>query len=187
MKHPLITALLLSFIAASSLSALPAQVIIIRHAEKPAQGNDLSLKGKERSAALAPYLMETEQLSVHGAPVAIYAAASSKTNSSQRSVQTVTPLADQLKLKVKETFEVENYKKMVDEIKSDPTFNGRTVLICWEHSAIPEIARAFGALQTPSRWPGEAFDRTWLITFGPTGRSSFQNLPQRLMFGDSYN
>jgi hypothetical protein len=42
-------------------------------------------------------------------------------------------------------------------------------------------------LQTPAKWPGEVFDRTWVITFEPSGRALFQNLPQRLMYGDAAN
>lgn len=168
-----------------SLSGLPAQVMIIRHAEKPSGGDSLSIKGKERAAALAPYFTETAEFLTYGPPVDIYAMASSKEDSSQRPIETVQPLADALKLTIKNSYVINDYKKMVADIKANSLYTGKNVLICWEHKEIPEIARAFGALQTPARWQSEVFDRVWLITFGPTGRASFQNLPQKLMYGDS--
>lgn len=187
MKYFFIPFFLMSFFSVTKLLALPAQLMLISQAEKSAQGNDLSLKGKERAAALAPYFTETENLIANGMPVAIYAMAATKASPSLRPMQTVAPLADQLKLTLKNTFERDNYKKMVEEIKSDPALQGKTVLICWEPTLIPEIARAFGALQAPNHWPREVFDRTWLITIASNGRTSFQNLPQRLIYGDSFN
>jgi hypothetical protein len=67
--------LLIVLFFASSLLAEPAQVIIIRHAEKPEDGNELSLEGRERAAALAPYFLANLDLLEFGPPVAIYAQA----------------------------------------------------------------------------------------------------------------
>lgn len=179
------------------LEAFPAQIIIIRHAEKNTSnhtgshaekmGNNegLSLKGKERAAALVPYLLETPELITFNAPAAIYASIPPKPATSQRSLDTVRPLADLLKIAIRDTFESNDYKKMVEEIKKDSALSGKMVLICWEHTYIPEMARAFGAYQTPATWSASSFDRTWIITFQPSGKAIFQNLPQRLMFGDS--
>ena len=64
--------LLISVVWVSRLSAEPAQVIIIRHAEKPDEGNELSLAGRERAAALAPYFLGETALLRFGPPVAIY-------------------------------------------------------------------------------------------------------------------
>lgn len=170
-----------------SLNALPAQVIIIRHAEKPANGNSLSTKGRERAAALAPYFMETKELLTYGTPVAIYAMASSKDHPSKRPIETVTPLSEQLKIPLKTAYARNEYKKMAEEIKNAPEYAGNTVLVCWEHDVIPEMARAFGALQTPAKWQSDIFDRNWIITFSNTGRASFLNMPQQLLFGDTQN
>ena len=73
--------------------AQPAQVIIIRHAEKPDSGNGLSLKGMKRAAALVPYFLGTESLLKFGEPVAIYAQAQRHETSSIRPIETVRPLA----------------------------------------------------------------------------------------------
>lgn len=168
-----------------NLCALPAQIIIIRHAETIPEGDQLSLKGIERAAALVPYILESPEFNAFGSPAAIYAAVSPKPESSQRATQTVKGLADNLKLAVRDKYESDDYKRMVEEIKSNSAFTNKMVLICWDQNVIPEIARAFGALQTPARWYGTAHDRTWVITFQPSGKAIFQNLPQRLMYGDT--
>ena len=64
--------LLLSLVGAVAL-AKPGQVIIIRHGEKPAEGDDLTVKGRERAAALAPFFQDGDYR-----PVAIYAVALAK-------------------------------------------------------------------------------------------------------------
>lgn len=194
-RHPLnqFMNLIFAFLAACffifhcNLIAMPSQVMIIRHAEKSLQGNELSIKGKERAASFATYFTETKELLFHGLPVAIYATGSAKDNSFKYVVDTVNPLAYKLKLPIQISFQKDDFKRMVDEIKNEPSYNNRNVLICWEHRAIPDIARAFGALQTPSQWSEQTFDRLWVITFSPTGKAIFQNIPQRLMFGDSPN
>ena len=47
----------------------PDQVIVMRHGEKPDQGDDLSLKGNERAAWLVPFFKDGD----NGTPVAVYA------------------------------------------------------------------------------------------------------------------
>jgi hypothetical protein len=74
---------------------------------------------------------------------------------------------------------------MVDEIKHQKQYEGHTVLICWEHKVIPEIAAAFGAEDAPRKWKGETYDRTWVLTLNADGHCAFRDLPQRLMYGDS--
>ncbi len=187
MKHYLLMLALAALNITTSMHAMPAQVIIIRHAEKPPEGHSLSTKGKERAAALAPFFLENKEVLTFGTPVAIYAMAAPKEDSSKRPIETVKPLAEALKLTTKDTYARDSYKKMVDEIKADTSYEGKMVLICWEHDLIPEISRAFSALQAPARWNGDAFDRLWTITFSKSGKATFQNVPQRLMFGDSTN
>lgn len=177
--------LILSLLLSTPLICLPAQVMIIRHAEKTARTNELSIKGKERAAALVPYFLETPELIRFGRPAAIYTSLNRQPDSSQLAKDTVTALSESLHLPVRDKFESHEYKKMVDEIKNNPAYTGKLVIICWEHNHIPEIARSFGALQTPSTWSSNVYDRTWVITFQPSGKAIFQNLAQKLMFGDA--
>jgi hypothetical protein len=160
----------------------PAQVIIIRHAEKPDEGHDLSRKGRERAAALVPYFLETPEVLEHGTPVAIYAQKSTEKNRSKRPVRTVKGLAKALKQEVIERAH-EDYPDMVKEILGKREYDGKMVLICWEHKAITDLAKEFG-VKDPPKFP-DAFDRTWVITFPKGGRPALRDLPQRLMFKDS--
>jgi hypothetical protein len=165
-------------------TAQPAQVIIIRHAEKPPTGNGLSLQGKERAAALAPYFLGTDALLKHGAPVAIYAQAKKHETSSVRPIETVRPLADALHLTINDKFARDDFKSMVKEIMHADEYNDRTVVICWEHKVIPEIAAACGVSDPPTDFK-DVYDRTWIITFRSNQTPRFQDLPQELMFRDS--
>ena len=181
----LVFGLTLALVLACQAMAQPAQVIIIRHAEKPSTGNELSLQGRERAAALVPYFLGTDELLEFKTPVAIYAQAQKKETSSVRSIETVKPLADALHLKVNESFTRDEYKSMVEEILQKKEYEGRTVLICWEHKVIPDMAAEFGAVNAPDKWKGEVFDRVWIITFRPNKKPLFTDWPQRLMYGDS--
>lgn len=180
----LILVLAASFGLVGSACAKPARIIIIRHAEKPAEGNELSLKGRQRAAALVPYILETPELLKDVPLVAIYAQGPKKEGSSVRSIQTVKGIAEAAKLTVIDKFTRDDFPAMFAEIRKNPAYDGKTVLICWEHKVIPDIATAFGVENPPHRWHGDSYDRTWVITFkGDEVR--FQNLPQRLMFGDA--
>jgi hypothetical protein len=174
---------------AARIIAAPAEVIIIRHAEKPPEGPELNLKGEERAAALVPYFLHTPEVLEHQLPVAIYAQAVRKATASRRAIETVKPLADALKLPVVDRFSREEFQGMVNEILSKPEYEGHTVLICWEHKVIPEIAKAFHAAGAPATWPGDAYDRTWIITFPASAgaKPTCKTLPQKLLFGDSAN
>jgi hypothetical protein len=160
----------------------PAQVILIRHAEKPPAGHRLSQKGRERAAALAPYFLARPEVREFGPPVAIYAQKRTEENRSRRPVETVKPLARELRLDVLE-YAHEDFKKMVADINSRKEYRGKMVLVCWEHRGIPDIARALG-VKAP-KWPGEAFDRTWVITFPAGKKPTLRDLPQKLLFEDT--
>lgn len=168
---------LIASLATTLAYGKPEQVIIIRHGEKPEQGEDLTQKGRERAAALAPFFMEGNQT-----PVAIYARSPSDDHHSRRSIETVTPLAHEMKLTVK-TIQQDGSAAMVQEILSKPEYDGKVVLICWSHKAIPNLATALGVANPPT-WHGHVFDRLWVIKFND-GKTTLQSLPQRLLYGDS--
>jgi hypothetical protein len=170
-----------SFAGSAALGA-PAQVIIIRHAEKPESGHDLSPKGRQRAAALVPYFLETPEVTEHKTPVAIYIQKPTEANPSRRPQETVKGLAKALKLDLTE-FAKDDLAAMAKEINTKSEYAGKTVLICWSHGAIPSIAKAFG-VKNPPDWHDEVFDRVWIITF-ENGKAELKNMPQQLMFGDS--
>jgi hypothetical protein len=165
--------------------AMPGQVLIIRHAEKPAQGNSLSLKGKERAAALAPFFIGTPELLTFGAPIVIYAQRPSNQEPSLRPVETVKPLGMALDSIVLTTYSHDEINELVEEIKTKPEYQMKMVLICWEHHDIPQIAKAFGKVDCPKKWNDSVFDRVWMLIFNQDETISFKDMPQQLMYGDS--
>ena len=38
-----------------------------------------------------------------------------------------------------------------------------TVLVCWRHGKLPELAQALGVTPPQDPWPGSVFDRYWVI------------------------
>src|SRR5580692_12860661 len=130
------------FVAQFSLSA-PTQVIIIRHAEKPATGDDLNAKGRMRAAALVPYFLEAPEVLEYKTPVAIYAQKSTESHKSLRPVNTVKELAQALKQDLIQ-YPREDAMVMVKDILANKEYEGRMVLICWSHTGIPDMAKAFG-------------------------------------------
>lgn len=160
--------------------ATPAQVLIIRHAEKPAQGNELSPKGQSRAQSLIGFFKPL-------APVAIYAASPDKPGGSIRSIQTVEPTASALGLQLQTQFTASQVQELASVVLNSPELDGKVVLICWAHSQIPEIAAALGAEQAPSSWNGSVFDRVWRLDFKQGQVMSFLDLPQHVLPGDSKN
>ncbi len=176
---------LVGLMGAAPARATPAQVVMIRHAEKPAKGRDLDARGEERARALVGFFETNPVVTRYGTPAAIYAAAPADSNDSRRSVETVTPLAKSLGLEIDEDYTKDRVKEMVRNVMANPAYEGRTVLICWEHKRIPGMARQFGWASAPGKWSGKVFDRAWIIDFAGGRAVSFQDVPQRLLPGDS--
>jgi hypothetical protein len=166
--------------------AQPAQIIIIRHAEKPDDDRDqrLSLEGRERAMALAPYLTSTPELLTNGLPVALFASRPTPRDHGQRPLETLAPLAKEVKLVVQTPFYSRDYALLAQSVLSNPDYKGKTILICWTHEFIPQLAAALGIHPEPPKWKNSAFDRVFLITY-QRGKATLHDLPQRLMFGDS--
>jgi broad specificity phosphatase PhoE len=178
MHHAIVILCLMWSFAPSFAYGRPPEVIVIRHGEKPEQGDDLSVKGRERAAAIVPFFKDGGDET----PAAIYAQGPSDSRHSRRPVETVTPLANELNLTVK-TYHHSDYAEMAKEILAKPEYDGKVVLICWEHNGIPDVAAALGVIDPPD-WRGHSFDRLWIIRF-KDGKAKLQEAPQRLLFGDS--
>jgi len=181
---------------ATTVFAAPAQVIIIRHGEKPEQGSGLNEQGFQRAKALVGFFETAPAVLQHGTPFAIYAMAPKHSDSSIRAIQTVTPLADALELTINTSYTRDQVAGLVKDIMENPDYTGRLVLVCWEHKVIVDIAAALAAYGNsdpavqatlPSSWNGDAFDRVWILNFSKDKVISFQNIPQHIMPGDSTN
>lgn len=178
------TILLAGSLALCELSATPAQWILIRHAEKPTKGKDLSYKGYERAAALVPFMTVQPSSAPFNTPDAIFAQSPSKNHHSHRPILTVTPLAQKLNIVINSFYTYDDYKQMVDDINADSSYDNQTVLVCWAYQNLGNIASYIGVDKVLS-YPSKQFDRLWIINMTNGKVSSYQDLSQRLLFGDA--
>lgn len=167
--------------------ATPAQVIMIRHAEKPADEshNGLSKRGWKRAYALVDFFMTEKKVTRYGPPVAIYGFGQTRPDSSVRGIQTVEPLAEELGMKVIKKYIRDDYEAAAEEILTKRAYDGKMVLVSWEHDALTPFAEALGLEDAP-KWKSKAFDRAWIIDFSKKGEVvRFRDIPQQLLSGDS--
>ena len=138
-----------------------AVILIIRHAEQPANGNGLSAAGEARAKAYVNYF---KNFRVDGEPLKIdQLFAAQDSSSSHRPRLTLEPLAKDLGLKIDSRFKNNQFSQLIDEIQSRP--HGTNILICWHHGNIPQLLRALGpdpnTLLHKGKWPNDVYD--WLI------------------------
>jgi len=153
--------------AQSSAVTRPAQIILIRHSEKPADPDDphLSPAGVERAKQLVSFIKTDRAMRRFCLPVAIFATETTKDDNGQRTQETVTPLAASLGLPVQTPYHGKDYAALAKLILSKPAYAGKTVVICWNHEEIPELAAALGVTPAPRKWKGSVFDVVYLISY----------------------
>ncbi len=161
--------------------AMPAKIILIRHGEEPKgnEGSELSAKGWRRARAL-PTLFKGDLK-----PDVLIALKKHAKNGSIRSMQTLEPIADVLKLKIKADYDRDEIKALVQHLAHSPKLQDKVVLIAWQHETLAELADLLGAQSAPDKWGGDTFDRYWTLTFKNGQNLTFQNLPQQLLEKDS--
>ena len=145
----------------------PAQIILIRHADKPADPEDLHLSraGVQRAERLVSFITTDPAMTRFGPPVAVFATRTTKDNNGQRTQETVAPLARVLKLPVQTPFLGKDYAALATLVLADPAYTGKTVLICWNHEEIPQLAAALGVTPEPPKWKASAFDQVYVISY----------------------
>jgi phosphohistidine phosphatase SixA len=164
----------------------PAHLLLLRHAEKPpeeAMSEHLNEAGKKRAEALAK-LFEKSDDRAEPFPKPDFLFASKNTKKSHRPAETIAPLAEKLKLKVNAEFEHTDPAKIATAILGSDKYAGKTVLICWHHGSIGELAKALGA-QDPPKWEDAVFDRVWDLSYDEKGKVTFRNRPMQLLPNDS--
>jgi broad specificity phosphatase PhoE len=145
----------------------PAYIIVIRHAEKPADPNDphLSPAGVKRAKQLVSFITNDPAMVKLGVPVAVFATKTTEDKDGQRSQETVAPLARALKLPVQTPYIAKDYAELPKEILENPAYAGKTVLNCWNHEEITDLESALGVKKEPSKWKGSVFDRVDIIAY----------------------
>jgi hypothetical protein len=177
----------------------PQTILIIRHAEKTGDKDDIHLakQGQERAEVLYQLFVKSkERPDPFPTPDFIFAASEHK--DSQRPVETVTPLAKKLKLTIndhydnklppkdaKEKPKKDGMAELSKELFGESKYAGKTILISWRHSTLPELATTLKAEKVPEKWDDAVFDRVWQINYDDEGHATFRDRPQRLLPKDS--
>ena len=97
----------------------------------------------------------------------------------------MTPLAEKLGLTINSNYLRDDLKPLIAEIMGNPAYEGKLVLICWEHTVIPTMVDDFGWTSAPQSWSGKVFDRAWILDFNGDSVFSFQDVPEHVLPGDS--
>lgn len=134
------------------------KLIFIRHAEKPADGDNLSCIGLNRALKL-PEVLKAK----FGLPDQIYVPALhlGKTTPRARMFQTASPFAIKYNLPVNSNFEEEDAKDLAKELEDKKG----TILIVWEHNYIKPVMKALGLKVKDLQWADNDFDSIWIVTF----------------------
>lgn len=122
------------------------QVIFIRHAEKENEDGtiqqvDLSAKGYKRANELPNFFMNHLPDKIHK-PDLVIAMKQSRKKTSNRPVETVQPLAKEFNIPVYAEYTQQQTDLAVREINQYG--KDKTVLVCWEHEELVEIAKLMG-------------------------------------------
>lgn len=166
----------------SYVFATPKNIIILRHAEKIQGGNRLNLKGFERAGAL-PYYFSGTPLYNNPPPTHFFATALEGPDSSIRTIQTCTPIANHYNSPLNIDFKHTEINKLAHELLHNPKYNDTTVLICWSHGHIRPLVLALGG-EDPGKWKADIFDQVYLLTYNLSNKPSLHVILQKLMFGD---
>ena len=177
MKTLMLFALL---ICTTVAQAMPSKIILIRHGEEPLgdEGTELSDIGWARANSL-PQLFANENIT-H-----LIALKPHKKKGSIRAIQTLQPISQTLGLTVETPYTKEEVPNFVQMLAESPEYDGQVVLVAWQHDTLAAVAHQLGAEDAPAKWGGKNFDRYWVLEFTNGQITSFQNLPQRLLPGDS--
>jgi hypothetical protein len=164
-----------------------ATVLVIRHAEKPAEGFELSPAGQKRAEAYVSYFKNYQ---IDGKPLKLdYLVATADSKNSHRPRLTIEPLGKALGLPVDARVKNKDFQSLVDELRVKE--HGTNILIAWHHGEIPNLVKALGAdpmkLLPEGKWPVEEFASVIELRFDHDGGlipGSAKLIKEALMPGD---
>jgi hypothetical protein len=150
----------------------PKTILVIRHAEKTPDSPDTGLneQGKKRAEAL-PDLFKKSDTRPNPFPTPDFIFAAKESKKSNRPVETVTPLAKKLKLDFNVEYQTDEFPKLVEELFTNPKYNGKTVMISWRHGSIPKLVAKLGVTNAPEKWGDDVYDEVWVVTFDEKGKA----------------
>jgi phosphohistidine phosphatase SixA len=168
--------------------------LMVRHAEKPDSGNELSVAGQERAHA---YAVSLQNYVLNGTLLELdYIVATADSSQSHRPRLTIEPLAKAMGMEINDKYQENDYQKLADHILQNSKYDESNILICWHHGEILELAAAFGVdantLPPESHWPsppwpGEVFGWLLQVCYDADGNlipSQTICINQQLMYDD---
>lgn len=171
MKQNFMKSCLIGFLAILPYSVATAdpdpslKVVIVRHGEKLPKKIDkgnLSCAGLNRSLKLP-------QVIVHkfGVPRHVYVPKldNGKDTDHSRMFQTASPLASLYNLPITSTYKEAD----TDDAAKDVKTKKKVVLMVWEHSNIPALAKSLEPSNAPATWDDNDFDSIWILDYS-TGK-----------------
>jgi hypothetical protein len=184
----------------SNLLRRATKIMLLRHAEKPAKDDapygvtrkgerskeSLEVRGWQRAGALANLFAPASDHFQHRAlatPQFLYSSKPLRRKGSRRPLETITPLAEKLAIKINSDYQRSQLVSMVEDVVS----RRGVVLVCWQREYIPDIAALIlGAKKiAPAEWPENRFDLIWVFDLQRSSSTyHFQQVPQELLAGD---
>jgi len=157
-------------VSTAEVQAKDTVVLIVRHAEKPSVGRDLSPEGEARAQKLVQYFKDYK---MGGKPVVLnHLFATEDSKNSDRPRLTLEPLSKALELPLDTSFKNQQFKKLASHIKQH--CQGGRVLICWHQGNIPDLLKALGAdpnaLLPRGNWPSSQFNWVIELHYNSTGQ-----------------
>jgi hypothetical protein len=173
-------------LCALTAGAQPAQIIILRHGEKPDDpaAVHLSPRGRERAAALVSLLGRNSRFTSNAPVAALFATRVTRHDRGERTGETLAAVGRDLGLPIDRTYDSDSGALLAASVLRNPAYRGKTVIVCWTHHRLAGLAGAFGVSPPPGPWKDQTFDRLWILRLHD-GRVEWSDVPQRLLPGDS--
>ncbi|KAI1438912.1 hypothetical protein GGR50DRAFT_690679 [Xylaria sp. CBS 124048] len=150
----ILSSLVLAAFAAVAVEAAKPTVYLIRHGEKPDDGNGLNAMGEERAQCLRTVFGATSQYNIGY----IMAQMPKSSGKRERPLLTVEPLAADLGLDVDISCDRDDPECVQDVVDS---YDGEgNILICWEHKQLSTISEQLGA-DNVKDYPDDSFNLIW--------------------------
>ena len=151
----------------------PKIILMMRHAEKPADPSDpnLTAAGKRRAKRLATYIPDTFDIK----PDFIFAAAIS--THSARPYETVRPLSKRESVGIDAVIADNDYGVLAQRLLTKKQYAGKSIVVCWHHGNIPSLMRMLGAPkgQYPDPWDHTVFNLILQLEF-PGGKAKVKKV-----------
>ena len=171
-------------------------ILVIRHAEKPPEKDDVDLApaGFERAKRYAKYFKE---YTFQGKPLVLETIiAAENSDASHRPVETVTPTSETMPdVPFKHGVANDDFQTVADRFNKGAHY-GKNALICWHHGNLPKLLAALGVKDNyfpmerkkngkeEPAWPEDVFCWLFQLTYDKDGKLTVETKNVMLMPGD---